>query len=81
MVCEMNDLFGALALFFTLAGLVVVALFLILREFMNWYWKQSEQVELLRHIAKHIQLLEERDRAFSPPPWAPTGDRVPTARG
>jgi hypothetical protein len=77
----MNDLLGVLTLFFTLAGLVVVALFLVLRWFMLWYWKVDEQVELLRHIAKHIQLLEERDRAFSPPPWAPTGDRVPTARG
>ena len=67
-----------------LLGLIGLALmvFLVLREFWCWYWMQSEQVALLKQIARSVQLLEERDRPLPPgvvppaaspyatPPWA-----------
>jgi len=32
----------------------VAAMFLVCREFMCWYWKINEQVELLKQIAEHL---------------------------
>lgn len=47
-------------------GFLALVVFVVLREFWTWYWKQSEQVELLKSIAKSLQLLEERGRARPP---------------
>jgi len=40
--------------------------FLLLREFWTWYWKQSEQVRLLKQIAGSLERLEGRGGSFSP---------------
>jgi hypothetical protein len=62
-----------------LAGLVAVALFvvvfLIVRGFWLWYWRVDELVHLLREIAKNTQLVEERGRPLpaAPAPAAPAG--------
>jgi hypothetical protein len=45
-------------------GLVV---FFLLREFWTWYWKQSQQVELLKDIKASLQRLEQRGGAPAAP--------------
>lgn len=42
--------------------LLVLVVFLVVRVFWLWYWRVDEQVELLKAIAKGVQLLEERQR-------------------
>ena len=39
-------------------GLAVVVVFLVFREFVTWYWKQSEQVKLLQEIRDSLKRLE-----------------------
>jgi len=58
-----------------LLGLAVVALivFLLFREFWTWYWKQSEQVRLLKSIDASLKTLAARGQ---PAPAAP----APAAR-
>ena len=58
---------------------VAVAVFFALREFWTWYWKQSEQAELLKRIAESLERLEARQDAAaagkawrSPTGWSPT---------
>ena len=46
-------------------GGVALLVFLVFREFWTWYWKQSEQVRLLKEIAISLQRLEERGRGGS----------------
>lgn len=61
-----------LVVFLVAAGALVV--FLILREFWTWYWKQSEQVALLKSIDRHLeQLLEQR----APLPYRPVAPGRP----
>lgn len=57
-----------------LLGLAVVALvvFLIFREFWTWYWKQSEQVALLKSIDASLKTLAERSQPAPAAPAAPT---------
>jgi hypothetical protein len=68
-----NDAF--LGAFLVAAGALV--LFLLLREFWTWYWKQSQQLQVLKSIDRHLeQLLEQRGTA----PYRPTaGAAVPPA--
>jgi hypothetical protein len=56
-----------------LAGALVGAflVFVVLREFATWYWKQSEQVQLLKSIAASVAALEERTRNGAPAPALP----------
>jgi hypothetical protein len=61
-----ND--GFLIAFLVAAGVLVV--FLILREFWTWYWKQSQQLSQLKRIADSLERLEAR-----------TGRTAPTAPG
>jgi hypothetical protein len=57
-----NEFMSVLALGLFLALFV----FLVLREFWTWYWKQSEQVRLLKQIAGSLERLEGRGGSFSP---------------
>lgn len=42
------------------AGLLVVAVvgFFMLREFFLWYWRQTEQTELLKRVAEALERIE-----------------------
>ena len=62
----MNDLQLALLI----VGLALVVVFFVLREFWTWYWKQSEQVALLKSIDAHLARLDGQPT----PPAAPTTD-------
>jgi len=42
--------------------LLLLVVFLVVRVFWLWYWRVDEQVELLKAIAKGVQLIEERQR-------------------
>lgn len=55
------------------AGLLVFAVvaFFMLRELFTWYWKQSEQVELLRSIDATLKALAEQRRPAPAAPAAP----------
>jgi type II secretory pathway pseudopilin PulG len=71
-----------------IAGFLALLVFIVLREFWTWYWKQSEQVALLKDIARTLQLIEEQGRPLPPgvpPPngsaWERPADWLPTARG
>jgi len=46
---------------------VALVVFFILREFWTWYWKQSEQVALLKEIRTSLQHLEQRGGAAGTP--------------
>jgi len=46
-----------------LVVLAVVVVFLLFREFWTWYWKQSEQVNLLKDIRASLRRLEGREDA------------------
>lgn len=50
------------------AAVVALVVFLIFREFWTWYWKQSEQVRLLKSIDASLKTLAERGQ---PAPAAP----------
>ena len=50
-----------------IAGFVALLVFLIFREFWTWYWKQSEQVRLLKEIAGSLQRLEARGGSVATP--------------
>jgi len=64
-------------------GLVVAVLwliaFIIFREFFTWYWKQSEQVRLLKRIAERLEAMDAPAAPAAPrpapapvaPPFAP----------
>jgi hypothetical protein len=54
---------------------VLVVVFLVCREFWTWYWKQSEQVELLKSIAASVAALEQRTRGDGPAPVLPASGR------
>jgi len=49
-------------------GFALLLLFIVLREFATWYWKQSEQVRLLKAIEGHLEALEARSRGAAPRP-------------
>ena len=52
---------GVAALAWVLAlSFIGIVLFFLLREFWTWYWKQSEQVALLRDIKASLERLEGR---------------------
>lgn len=61
-----NELVGDLVVVLLFFAVVALVVFLIFREFWTWYWKQSEQVALLKSIARNLQLLEERGRPLPP---------------
>jgi hypothetical protein len=62
--------------FLVAAGALVV--FLLLREFWTWYWKQSQQLQVLKSIDRHLeQLLEQRGGAPSRPAAAPAAAPAP----
>ena len=46
--------------------LVAVVVFFALREFWTWYWKQSEQAELLKRIADSLERLEAAQGLVAP---------------
>jgi len=54
--------------------------FLLFREFFTWYWKQTEQVKLLKEIAESLRRLEGRpDPDLAPQPvawWERVADRL-----
>jgi len=50
----MHELLAVVTVLFIIAAVV----FLILREFWTWYWKQSEQAELLREIRDTLRRME-----------------------
>jgi hypothetical protein len=51
-----------------LLALVGVVVLLVVRELLCWYWKQSEQVNLLKDIRASLRRLEglEDDRGRAP---------------
>ena len=69
-----NDAF--FVVFLVAAGALV--LFLILREFWTWYWKQSQQLDVLKSIDRHLeQLLEQRGAAPYRPAAGPAAPPAP----
>jgi hypothetical protein len=71
-----ND--ALLGAFLVAAGTLVV--FLILREFWTWYWKQSQQLQVLKSIDRHLeQLLEQRGGAPYRPGAAAAAPPAPAA--
>ena len=88
-----NELFAGGLVGFLVVGVVALFVFLVFREFWTWYWKQSEQVRLLKQIAESLERLEGRGGSFSPDhdaavrlglaPLRPSPTRTPqtTARG
>ena len=66
-------------LWWLVPGFLALVVFVLLREFWTWYWKQSEQVRLLRSIDRHLeQLVAQRAPGAFPAPAAPAG---PDPRG
>ena len=46
----------------TIEGLIIaLVLFLFLREIFCWYWKQNEQVKLLREIREQLKGIRNPD--------------------
>ena len=54
-----------LTVFLVAAGVLVV--FLVLREFWTWYWKQSQQLDTLKRIAESLERLEARSPGYQGP--------------
>jgi hypothetical protein len=52
---------------FLVVAVVALVVFVVLREFWTWYWKQSEQVALLKSIdARLARLAGERPPGAGP---------------
>jgi hypothetical protein len=64
-----------LTVFLVAAGVLVV--FLILREFWTWYWKQSQQLAQLKRIGDALERLEARSPGYTGPRSAAAGSPAP----
>lgn len=62
-----NDGIVGVALLLAVGVAVVVGLLLLLREFWTWWWKQSEQVRLLRSIDTQLAELVALNRPRAAP--------------
>lgn len=58
---------------------LAVLVFLILREFATWYWKQSRQVVVLESIERLLQELVAQGRVVPPPTSLPSNGTTPIA--
>jgi hypothetical protein len=64
-----------LTVFLVAAGVLVV--FLILREFWTWYWKQSQQLAQLKRIGDALERLEARSPGYTGPLSAAASSPAP----
>lgn len=65
-----------LVVFLVAAGALV--LFVVFRAFFTWYWKQSEQVALLKSIDASLKTLAARGQPGTAAPAIPASPAQPT---